>query len=100
MSNEAPTESVSDLSKPLVLDEVIKPLLENRRAFHAFLTRRLGDAAFAEDLLQQCFIKALAHIHSIQQLDRIVSWFYQILRHALIDYYRAKEPMPNGFRHF
>jgi RNA polymerase sigma-70 factor (ECF subfamily) len=33
----------------------------------------------------------LAHFHSIKKMDRIIPWFYQILRHALIDYYRSKE---------
>ncbi len=100
MSNEAPTEKVTDLNSSIILDEVMKPLIENRQAFHGFLTRRLGDAAFAEDLLQQCFIKALAHIHSIQQIDRLIPWFYQILRHALIDYYRAKETDTKRFQTF
>jgi RNA polymerase sigma factor (sigma-70 family) len=100
MSNEAPTENVTDLNSTIILDEVMKPLMENRQAFHGFLTRRLGNAAFAEDLLQQCFIKALAHIHSIQQIDRLIPWFYQILRHALIDYYRAKETDTKRFQTF
>lgn len=73
------------------MEAVIKPLIGHRQAFHGFLTKRLGNAAIAEDLLQQSFIKALAHFHSIKNVDRVIPWFYQILRHALIDYYRSQE---------
>ncbi|MBA3611449.1 MAG: sigma-70 family RNA polymerase sigma factor [Nitrospirales bacterium] len=77
-------------SHPL-LGEVMQELIDHRQAFHGFLAKRLGNAAFAEDLLQQCFMKALAHFHSIKQMDKVIPWFYQILRHALIDYYRSQE---------
>lgn len=91
MKNDATSELENESRLLPVLDEVMAQLLHHRQAFHAFLTRRLGNAAFAEDLLQQCFMKALAHFHSIKKMDRIIPWFYQILRHALIDYYRSKE---------
>lgn len=82
---ESSTESNS------LLNEVMKELIEHRQAFHGFLAKRLGNTAFAEDLLQQCFIKALAHFHTLNQMDKVIPWFYQILRHALIDYYRSQE---------
>lgn len=91
MNNDAISEVGKEAESHPVLDEVMEQLIGHRQAFHGFLTRRLGNAAFAEDLLQQCFIKALAHFHSIKQMDRVIPWFYQILRHALIDYYRSKE---------
>lgn len=91
MRNEATSEFWNDAEHHPILDEVIKQLIDNRQAFHAFLARRLGNTTFAEDLLQQCFMKALAHSHSIKKMDRVIPWFYQILRHALIDYYRSKE---------
>ncbi|MDR4493160.1 MAG: sigma-70 family RNA polymerase sigma factor [Nitrospirales bacterium] len=74
-----------------LLDEVMQELIDHRQAFHGFLAKRLDNAAFAEDLLQQCFIKAMAHFHSIKQMDKVIPWFYQILRHTLIDYYRSQE---------
>lgn len=74
----------------VVLKDVMDQLMAHRQAFHAFLVRRLGDETFAEDLLQQCFIKALAHAHSLKQMDRAIPWFYRILRHTLVDYYRAQ----------
>jgi RNA polymerase sigma-70 factor (ECF subfamily) len=91
MGNETRSRIETDADTHPVLNEVMEQLIGHRQAFHVFLTRRLGNAALAEDLLQQCFIKALAHVHAIKQMDRVIPWFYQILRHALIDYYRAKE---------
>ncbi|HBP89030.1 MAG TPA: hypothetical protein DD706_15185, partial [Nitrospiraceae bacterium] len=100
MGNEATSEWTTDAEHQPLLDEVMKQLIANRQVFHAFLTRRLGNPAFAEDLLQQCFMKALAHFHSIKQMDRVIPWFYQILRHALIDYYRSKETDAKRFQAF
>lgn len=91
MNNDAISEVGKEAESHPVLDEVMEQLIGHHQAFHGFLTRRLGNAAFAEDLLQQCFMKALAHFHSIKKMDRVIPWFYQILRHALIDYYRSKE---------
>lgn len=91
MRNEAISEIGNDAEPHPLLDEIIKQLTDHRQAFHAFLTRRMGNATCAEDLLQLCFMKALAHFHSIKQMNKVIPWFYQILRHALIDYYRAKE---------
>lgn len=95
MGNEAtPTisnEAEHDAEPQPIVDEMIKQLLDNRQAFHGFLTRRLSNAAIAEDVLQQCFMKALSHFHSIKQMDKVIPWFYKILRHALIDYYRSQE---------
>lgn len=100
MNTEGTSEMEKEGQDPPLLDEVMKQLTDHRQAFHAFLTRRLGNPAFAEDLLQQCFMKALAHFHSIKKMDRIVPWFYQILRHALIDYYRSKETDTKRFQAF
>lgn len=83
-----------------LLNEVMRELIEHRQAFHGFLSKRLGDAALAEDLLQQCFMKAMAHFHSIKQMDKVIPWFYQILRHALIDFYRSQETDAKRFQTF
>ncbi len=91
MKPDTEVNSRNDPTPSSIVDAVMGPLIDHRQAFHAFLIRRLGNAAVAEDLLQQCFIKALSHHHSLKQIDRVIPWFYQILRHALIDYYRSKE---------
>ncbi|MDQ6732852.1 MAG: sigma-70 family RNA polymerase sigma factor [Nitrospirota bacterium] len=68
---------------------MIQRLVQNESAFRTFLRRRIWDDALAEDLLQQSFIKAVEHQHSLQHDDSAVAWFYRVLRNALIDYYRS-----------
>lgn len=62
-------------------------LVENHRAFLAFLERRVGDRALAEDLLQDAFTPNGCRIY----LTRLsVPWFYKVLRNAAIDRHRRK----------
>ncbi len=60
-----------------------------RAAFKAFLTRRVGSEAVAEDLLQDSLVRALRHAASRTDDDRTTAWFYRILRNAVIDHYRS-----------
>jgi len=69
----------------------LAPLLARREEFHAFLTARLGgNHADAEDVLQHGFTKAIASAGTLREDERLVPWFYQLLRHALIDHIRAR----------
>jgi RNA polymerase sigma-70 factor (ECF subfamily) len=69
---------------------VVDTLLENRRAFLAYLTRRVGDRAMAEDLLQEAFAKTLARPDQAPEGDALVPWFYRTLRNAAIDRFRRQ----------
>jgi RNA polymerase sigma-70 factor (ECF subfamily) len=55
----------------------------------AFITRRVGSAADAEDILQEVFLRIHRHAGSLQRRERLVSWLFQITRNAIADYYRA-----------
>lgn len=70
-------------------DELIQRLVENHSAFRKFLSTRLPNEAIAEDLLQQSLMRAFEKRDSLESDSSVVAWFYQILRNALIDYYRA-----------
>lgn len=59
-----------------------------RTQFLNFLSRRLGDRATAEDVLQSAYIKALEHGGEIRKEQSTVAWFYRILRNAVVDHYR------------
>lgn len=72
------------------LNETMQRLLENESAFRTFLRRRVGDETMADDLLQQSMIRAVHSHHSVRNTESVVTWFYKILRHTLIDYYRSK----------
>ena len=67
----------------------ITVLLENHRAFLAFLERRVGDRALAEDILQEAFRRNLDKLDTIPE-EALVPWFYRTLRNATIDQYRRR----------
>lgn len=73
-----------------VTQDVVATLVENHRTFLDFLTRRVGDRALAEDLLQEAFVRGLDRIETVRDGESIVAWFYRSLRNAVIDHYRRQ----------
>jgi RNA polymerase sigma-70 factor (ECF subfamily) len=65
-------------------------LLENHRTFLAYLTRRVGDRALAEDLLQDAFLRVAARPEQAPDGEALVPWFYRTLRNAAIDRFRRQ----------
>jgi RNA polymerase sigma-70 factor (ECF subfamily) len=55
----------------------------------AFITRRVGSAADAEDILQEVFLRIHRHAGALQHRERLIPWLFQITRNAIADYYRA-----------
>jgi RNA polymerase sigma factor (sigma-70 family) len=70
-------------------ERVANVLVENHRAFLAFLERRVGDRALAEDLLQDAFTRNLDRLSDLPD-EALVPWFYKVLRNAAIDRHRRK----------
>ena len=62
--------------------------LAARREFLAFLERRVGDRATAEDILQDAFAKAAGRAGEIRKAESAVAWFYRLLRNAIVDHRR------------
>lgn len=69
----------------------VQLLIAERARFHRFLVSRLGSATEAEDLLQDSLLRALEKGSSLRRGERVIAWFYRILRHAVADYYRAQQ---------
>jgi RNA polymerase sigma-70 factor (ECF subfamily) len=67
---------------------VVAVLVENHRAFLAFLERRVGDRAVAEDILQSAFAKGLPRVDTLRDGESAVAWFYRSLRNAVVDHWR------------
>jgi RNA polymerase sigma-70 factor (ECF subfamily) len=63
-------------------------LLTSREKFLRFVQARVSDPDLAEDILQDSLLKALQGAPDLQDQDRLVPWFYRILRNAIIDAYR------------
>jgi len=70
-------------------NRIIERLLENESAFRQFIRRRVGDEVVVEDILQQSLTRAVERSHSLNNEQSVLSWFYRILRHTVVDYYRS-----------
>ena len=58
-------------------------LIASRREFVAFVARRVGDQALAEDIVQDAMAKSLERSGEVR--ESAVGWFYRVLRNAIID---------------
>ena len=67
-------------------DQVVATLVASHRDFLAFVQRRVGDRALAEEIVQDALVKSLDHTGEIR--ESAVGWFYRVLRNAIIDHYR------------
>jgi RNA polymerase sigma factor (sigma-70 family) len=70
--------------------DVVNVLVANHRRFQAFLRVRVRSVEDAEEILQAAFVRAAEQADSIRDDERVVAWFYRLLRNAIIDYYRRK----------
>ena len=67
---------------------------EVQSGLRAFIAKRVANEAEAEDLLQEVFVRMQRGLGGLKKESRLVSWIYQIARHAIIDYYRARDRQP------
>lgn len=77
--------------------DVARVLVENHRRFQAFLQPRVRSIEDAEEILQAAFMRAAEKADSIRDDERVVAWFYRLLRNAIIDYYRRKNTERKAF---
>lgn len=63
------------------------------RPVFQFLARTTGDAALAEDLVQEVFVRILKYRHTFDPSSRFETWLYRIARNARADHYRRREPV-------
>lgn len=71
-------------------DQLATELNTHRSAFKAFLAARVGSEEEAEDILQNGLLKALQRAGELQDDAKLTAWFYQLLRNAVVDHYRAR----------
>ncbi|MCS6296670.1 MAG: sigma-70 family RNA polymerase sigma factor [Nitrospira sp.] len=69
--------------------EAIAQLVQGHRQFLAFLERRVESRAVAEDILQTAFARGLERGAGVKD-EKVVAWFYRVLRNAVIDHYRQR----------
>lgn len=63
--------------------DVAKVLVASHREFLAFVERRVGDRALAEEIVQDALVRSLEHAGEIR--ESAIGWFYRVLRNAIID---------------
>ncbi len=71
--------------------EVVRVLVENHRQFLAFLERRVGSRAIAEDILQDAFVRSIDKAGTLRDGEAATAWFYRLLRNALVDHVRRRD---------
>lgn len=71
-------------------EPALAALLAERAAFHRFLARHLGNDQDADDVLHDSLLRALQRGDSLHRGERVVSWFYRLLRRAIADHFRKK----------
>ncbi|MBA3910747.1 MAG: RNA polymerase subunit sigma-70 [Rhodobacter sp.] len=64
--------------------------------FRRFLARRVGDAATAEDVLQNFCMRVLQSGTELRDDNSAVGWLYTVLRSALTDHYRKEARRRGG----
>ncbi len=62
---------------------------------YAYLYRRVSDAALAEDLTGELFLRVLRAIQNQQTWrDSFVAWLYRIAHNLVVDHYRRQPAQP------
>lgn len=79
-----------DVEEAAMGEDVVGALVGNHRQFLGFLERRVGSRAVAEELLQSAFVKTLEKGGALRDGEGAVTWFYRLLRNALVDHYRKQ----------
>ncbi len=65
----------------------------------SFIAKRVSNEADVEDILQDVFLRMHRQLDGLRDPRRVVSWLFQITRHAIADHYRAlarKREIPAG----
>lgn len=90
----SPSDVAGDLAEAFVdapgappNDARVRTLVGEHRRFLEWLERRVGDRALAEDLLQEAFVRSLDKLPPGDG-ERLVAWFFRVLKNAVIDHHR------------
>lgn len=65
-------------------------LVENHRRLLAFVERRVGSRADAEEILQSAMVRGWERGGEIRDEEKVVAWFYRLLRNSIVDHWRAR----------
>lgn len=75
-------------------------LLPRRERLLSFILSKVSDRALAEDILQDSLLKALGSLPDLEDEQKILSWFYRIVRNKIIDHYRRSNTETSQFEKY
>jgi RNA polymerase sigma-70 factor, ECF subfamily len=67
-----------------------------REPLKAFIAKRIGNQANAEDMVHDVFLKIHDRIETLEEPDKLPAWIYQIARNSIIDSYRKNHQFVNS----
>jgi RNA polymerase sigma factor (sigma-70 family) len=70
-------------------DQIERTYRERGRGFLAWARRHAPDAATAEDVLQDAFVKALANASALSLVEDLGAWIFSAMRNRLFDLWRG-----------
>lgn len=70
--------------------DAIDLLVARKTRLLAFLERRVGNRADAEDLLQAAMLRLVEKGGLLRDKDKLVPWFYRLLQNMIVDWYRRR----------
>lgn len=77
---------------------------EMHTGIHAFVSRRIRQAADVDDVVQRVFLRVHEGVSSLRDEERVHAWVYRTARNAIADYYRGpagrREIASGGFDDF
>jgi RNA polymerase sigma factor (sigma-70 family) len=81
------------ITDPMSQDrQIAATVLRERGRLLAFIRRRIGDAAEAEDILQEALYELVAAVRLAQPIEQIGAWLFRVARNRIIDRLRRKRP--------
>jgi RNA polymerase sigma factor (sigma-70 family) len=75
----------------VMTDQEIAVLVDGHRELLAFVERRVGSRALAEDILQDTLVRTLGRADELSGEDASLAWLYRSLRNAIVDHRRRSD---------
>lgn len=79
------------MTSPTAERQPMEHLYESRQRFVEYVRRRVDDPELAEDIVHDSLLKALKSAPELRDDERLIPWFFRILRNAVVDEYRKRD---------
>ncbi len=74
------------------MDDKVKHIWnEFSSELYKYINSKVKNKYDTEDILQDVFVKIYKNIDKVDELSKLKSWIYKIIKNTIIDYYRKKK---------